>query len=57
MGDTPYWEQLQYVGDTRIQALITFYSTSDDRLVRNAISQINDLRAAEGATMSRAPTR
>jgi alpha-L-rhamnosidase len=22
--DTPYWEQLQYVGDTRIQALISY---------------------------------
>jgi alpha-L-rhamnosidase len=55
--DCPYYEQLQYVGDTRIQALITFYNTNDDRLVRNAISQINDSRTAEGATMSRAPTR
>jgi alpha-L-rhamnosidase len=22
--DTPYWEQLQYMGDTRIQALISY---------------------------------
>ena len=24
--DTPYWEQLQYIGDTRIQALVSMYS-------------------------------
>jgi alpha-L-rhamnosidase len=55
--DCPYYEQLQYVDDTRIQALVTLYNTSDDRLVRNAISQVNDSRTAEGATMSRAPIR
>jgi len=55
--DCPYYEQLQYVGDTRIQALVSLYMTGDDRLMRNAIAQINDSRTAEGATMSRAPTR
>jgi alpha-L-rhamnosidase len=55
--DCPYYEQLQYVGDTRIQALVSFYNAGDARLVKNAIAQINDSRTAEGATMSRAPTR
>ncbi len=55
--DCPYYEQLQYVGDTRIQCLISLYMTGDSRLMRNAISQINDSRSAEGATLSRAPTR
>jgi hypothetical protein len=32
--DTPYYEQLQYVGDTRIQALISYAVTDDDRLPR-----------------------
>jgi hypothetical protein len=36
--DTPYYEQLQYYGDTRIQALITLHMTSDERLVKNAIA-------------------
>jgi alpha-L-rhamnosidase len=55
--DCPYYEQLQYVGDTRIQALVSYYNAGDGRLARNAIAQINDSRTAEGATMSRAPTR
>ena len=53
--DCPYYEQLQYVGDTRIQALISLYAAGDDRLVRNAISQFNDSRDTEGLTRSRYP--
>jgi len=55
--DCPYYEQLQYVGDTRIQCLVSLYNSGDARLMKNAIAQINDSRTAEGATMSRAPTR
>ena len=55
--DCPYYEQLQYVGDTRIQALVSLYGSGDARLMKNAIAQIDDSRTAEGATMSRAPTR
>ncbi len=54
--DCPYYEQLQYFGDTRIQALVTLYNTKDDRLVRNAILQGDQSRLAEGVTMSRYPT-
>lgn len=55
--DCPYYEQLQYVGDTRIQGLVSLYTSGDARLLKNAIALINDSRTAEGATMSRAPTR
>lgn len=55
--DCPYYEQLQYAGDTRVQALISLYMTGDDRLMRNAIAQLDDSRTAEGATYSRAPSR
>ncbi len=54
--DTPYYEQLQYVGDTRIQALITLYMTSDDRLVRQAIEHFDLSRTPEGITASRYPS-
>jgi alpha-L-rhamnosidase len=54
--DCPYYEQLQYVGDTRIQALISLYMTGDDRLVKNAIQTIDASRTAEGLTQSRFPS-
>ena len=55
--DCPYYEQLQYAGDTRIQALVSYYNAGDARLAKNAIAQLDHSRTAEGATMSRAPTR
>lgn len=54
--DCPYYEQLQYVGDTRIQALVSLYNSGDDRLMRNAITLLDHSRLAEGATESRYPT-
>lgn len=54
--DTPYYEQLQYVGDTRIQALISYAVAGDDRLAREAIAAFNDSRSSEGLTRSRYPS-
>ncbi|MFP5204118.1 MAG: alpha-L-rhamnosidase C-terminal domain-containing protein [Acidobacteriota bacterium] len=54
--DTPYFEQLQYVGDTRIQALISYAVTGDDRLARQALEAFNDSRIPEGITRSRYPS-
>ena len=54
--DCPYYEQLQYVGDTRLQALVSLYVSGDDRLMRNALKQFDDSRIPEGLTMSRYPT-
>lgn len=54
--DCPYYEQLQYIGDARIQALITLYNTGDDRLVKNALSLMDHSRISEGITLSRYPT-
>ncbi len=54
--DAPYWEQLQYVGDTRIDALLSYALADDDRLARQAIEQFDDSRSAEGLTQSRYPT-
>lgn len=54
--DCPYYEQLQYAGDTRIQALISLYMTGDDRLVRNALELLDASRTPEGITQSRYPS-
>jgi hypothetical protein len=54
--DCPYYEQLQYIGDTRIQALVSLYNSGDDRLVKNFLNQIDYSRQPEGITMSRYPT-
>jgi hypothetical protein len=54
--DTPYYEQLQYIGDTRIQALISYAVAGDGRLARQAIEAFNNSRIPEGITQSRYPT-
>jgi hypothetical protein len=54
--DTPYYEQLQYIGDTRIQALISYAVAGDDRLARQALSAFDDSRIPEGLTASRYPS-
>jgi len=54
--DTPYWERLQYIGDTRLQALISYTVAGDDRLGRQAIEAFNDSRIPDGLTQSRYPS-
>jgi hypothetical protein len=54
--DTPYYEQLQYIGDTRVQALISYAVAGDDRLARQAIAAFDQSRSADGITRSRYPS-
>ncbi|HEX3472544.1 MAG TPA: alpha-L-rhamnosidase C-terminal domain-containing protein, partial [Silvibacterium sp.] len=54
--DTPYYEQLQYIGDTRIQALISYAVTGDDRLAKQALAAFDESRIPAGLTQSRYPT-
>lgn len=53
--DCPYYEQLQYFGDARIQALISLYMTGDDTLVRQLLNAGDWSRNAEGVIQSRYP--
>lgn len=54
--DCPYYEQLQYIGDARIQGLVSLYNSGDDRLLRNALNQMDHSRQPEGITLSRHPS-
>ncbi len=54
--DCPYYEQLQYEGDTRIQSLISLYNTGDDRLMRKAINDFFNSRLPMGLTQGRFPS-
>jgi alpha-L-rhamnosidase len=55
--DCPYYEQLQYVGDTRIQSMISLYVAGDPRLMKKAILDISHSFFSEGLTQSRYPSR
>ena len=54
--DCPYYEQLQYFGDARIQALVTMFNTRDTCLVRNLLEQGRQSLGADGLMMSRYPS-
>jgi alpha-L-rhamnosidase len=54
--DCPYYEQLQYIGDTRIQALVSTYVSGDSRLTKNAISVLHASQLPIGITQSRYPS-
>jgi len=54
--DCPYWEQLQYVGDTRLQALLSYVTTGDSRLGERAVRLFDASRLPSGLTQSRYPS-
>ena len=55
--DCPYYEQLMYVGDTRLEALVTYAIAQDDRLPRKALMIFDVSRKTSGLTQSRYPSR
>ncbi len=57
--DCPYYEQLMYAGDTRLQALIQYATSSDEGLPRRCIELFNGSRASgcSGLTTARYPDR
>lgn len=54
--DCPFYEQLQYAGDTRIQCLISTYVSGDTRLFKNALQAYRDSKRPFGLTQSRYPS-
>ena len=55
--DCPYYEQLMYAGDTRVQMLATYMLTTDARLPAHALELFARSLGAEGLTASRHPSR
>ncbi|WP_169802889.1 alpha-L-rhamnosidase-related protein [Sphingobium herbicidovorans] len=55
--DTAYWEQLQYVGDTRLQMLISYAVSGDPRLAEQAIDAYAGSNVDGGLIESAWPTR
>ena len=54
--DCPYYEQLQYFGDTRIQTMITMFNTRDTFMVKQALEMGMQSMFADGLTQSRYPS-
>lgn len=55
--DCPYYEQLMYVGDTRLEILATYVTTSDPRLPTKACQLFDWSRSPDGLTKSRYPSQ
>ena len=54
--DCPFWEQTQYLGDSRLQALISYTVAGDDTLGRACLRAFDRSRDYTGLTQSRAPS-
>ena len=54
--DTAYWEQLQYIGDTRIQMLLSYDVAGDPRLAIQALEAFDHSRVVEGLPQSAYPS-
>jgi hypothetical protein len=55
--DAPHWEELMYLGDTRLESLCTHIMTRDSRLPRKAVRMFDVSRVGAGLTQSRFPSR
>jgi len=55
--DSPFYEELQYIGDVRIESLCLYALTRDDRLPRKALRLFDASRQPDGFLQSRYPCR
>ncbi len=54
--DCPYYEQLHYTGDDRVEAMVALTNSSDSRLVKDAILQFYYSQQPEGLNQDRYPS-
>lgn len=55
--DCPHYEQCQFVGDSRIQAVYHYLIAGDDRLARKCLRDFHIARTPDGLLPSRTPSR
>ncbi len=55
--DCPYYEQLMYVGDTRLQMLTSYVMSAEDRLNQRGIELFDWSRRETGYVLERYPSR
>ena len=55
--DCPYYEQMQYAGDTMITSKIALLTTGDGRLTKQSLHHFDWSRLSDGLTQSRFPSR
>lgn len=54
--DCPYYEQLQYIGDSRLEALCTYLITDDHRLIRKALRMFSLSQRPDGSLNAQYPS-
>ena len=54
--DCPFWEQMQYPMDTRLQALFTYVCSADTKLAEKALRDFHDSMLPMGLIQGRAPS-
>ena len=56
LADAPYYEEMMYAGDTRLELLTTYQFSNDNRLARKAIRLFDSSRLANGMIQARYPS-
>ena len=54
--DCPFWEQMQYPMDTRLQALFTYVCSTDTKLARKALEDFHCSVIPDGLVQGKAPS-
>lgn len=55
--DCPFFEQLQYVSDSRLESLTALVTTRDTRLIHASLRAFADSQAENGIILSRTPSK